>query len=78
MLYHNSQRLHSAHMELVFIITTPDKVIGTFWSFVFDIMVRNMNKTWHKQLISNWYKNQRENQTKIVIITIKSTHIFVQ
>ena len=58
MVYHYYQRLHSAHIDLVYIITMPDKAIGTFWSFVPDIMVMDTNKTWHKQLISNWYKYQ--------------------
>ena len=38
--------------------TMPDKSIGTFGLFVSDIMLRDMNKIWHKQLISNWYKYQ--------------------
>ena len=58
MSYQYSQQLQSVHVKGVYIITTPEKAIGTFWLFISGITVRDMNTTWHKKVISNWYKYQ--------------------
>ena len=56
MVYNYFQQLYSSGIKGVYQITTYDKSIGTFWFFVSDFMRRNKNKTWHKPLISKWYK----------------------
>ena len=74
MAYHYSQRLHSNGIKGVNNMTTTNESIGNIWWFVSVLMRRDRNKTWHKQLISNWYKYQQENQTKILIFEIKRTY----
>ena len=74
MVYNCSQWLHSDGKKGVYQITTPNKAIGTFWCFVYDLM-RKDKKIQHKQLISNWYKYWKEkNKNKIIIVVINSTH----
>ena len=51
MVYNYSQLLPSATIEVVYKITTPDKMIGTFWWFASNIMGRGTIKTGYKQLI---------------------------
>ena len=70
------QRLPSTVTKRVYKITMPNNAIGNFWWFVSDILVRDKDKTLHKQLISNGHKCQWENQTKILLIAIKSTPSF--
>ena len=41
-------------------MTKPDNAIGNFWLNISNLMRKDNNKTWHKQLIHNGYKYQWE------------------
>ena len=74
MVYHYPQQIYSSGIKEVYKVTTHNKAIGMFWWFFSDLMRIDRNKTWHKQLIKNWYKYQQENQTKILIIATNRTY----
>ena len=58
MVYQWSQGLPSAGKKRLYEITTIDNVINKFRWFFHKLMGRDRKKTWHKLLISDWYKYQ--------------------
>ena len=75
MVYHYYQWLPSTIIKGVYKIKTHNKAISKFWWFVYDILGRDNNKTWHKQnLYVIGINIDKINQTKISPIAIKSVY----